>query len=231
MTTISIIIPAYNEAATIRQILAAVNGQRIEGAEFEIVVVDDGSTDDTAAILEQNPHLYTRLIRQPRNMGKGAAVMRGLAEATGDFVLFQDADLEYDPADYHRLLRPILNFSADLVMGSRLSAPEYTRVYYFWHKLGNRCITLLFNVLYNMTFTDIYCCYLVYRKSLVDAHGLTAMGWDQHAEILAKAVRHAKVAYEVPVSYHGRSYAEGKKIKAYHVFAVIWMIVRQRFAR
>lgn len=229
MTKVTVLIPAYNEEATIGRLLEAVNEQIVEGIEFEVVVVDDGSTDGTVDLLRENPHLYAKLIEQPRNQGKGAAVKAGLKEASGDYVLFQDADLEYDPADYAKLLLPVTRYSADVVMGSRLVAPQFTRVYYFWHKVGNRFITLLFNILYNMTFTDIYSCYLVYRRDLFDAEGLRSTGWAQHAEILAKAVKNAKVIYEVPVSYHGRSYEEGKKIKAYHVLAVIGMIFRQRF--
>ncbi len=229
MTKVTILIPAYNEEGTTQQILEMVNEQVVDGVDFEVVVVNDGSTDRTADILRENPHLYAKLINQPRNLGKGAAVKAGLLEASGDYVLFQDADLEYDPADYAKLLLPVTRYSADVVMGSRLVAPQFTRVYYFWHKAGNRFITLLFNILYNMTFTDIYSCYLVYRRDLVDPGSLRSTGWAQHAEILAKAVKKAKVIYEVPVSYHGRSYEEGKKIKAYHVLAVIGMIFRQRF--
>ncbi len=127
------------------------------------------------------------------------------------------------------MLPPVLSFDADIVMGGRLVAPQFTRVSYFWHKLGNRFITFVFNIFYNMTFTDIYCCYLLYRRPLLDQDGLVAEGWEQHAEILCRVVKKGGVAYEVPINYHGRSYAEGKKIKAHHVLAVLWMIVRRRF--
>lgn len=231
VVTISVIVPAYNESATIIDLLGIVNEQHVEGFKFEIIVIDDGSTDNTAALLKANPHLYSRLVCMERNGGKGAAVIAGLKVASGDYVLFQDADLEYDPKDYRVLLLPIAKFNADIIMGSRFIAPAYTRVHYFWHKLANHGITLLFNVLYNTTFTDIYTCYLVYRRSLVDPNKLRAFGWDQHAEILTKAVLNSTTIYETPITYHGRSYAEGKKIKWHHVFAVIMRIIRQRFAK
>ena len=229
MTTLTILVPAYNEEATIIQILERIAACPVDGVAYEVIVVDDGSRDRTVELLRARPELYARLIVQPRNGGKGAAVKAGLAEATGDYVLFQDADLEYDPADYARMLLPVSRFGADVVMGSRVVAPEFTRVYYFWHKVGNRFITLMFNVFFNMTFTDIYSCYLMFRRELVDPRALKSEGWEQHAEILARAVRKAEQVYEVPISYHGRSYAEGKKIKAYHVIAVILMILRMRF--
>jgi len=229
VTTVSVIVPAYNEEATITKVLEAVRAQRIEGIEFEIVVIDDGSTDGTLERLKANPGLYDQLVEQRPNQGKGAAVKAGLARATGEYVLFQDADLEYSPSDYGAMMLPVREFDADIVFGSRFLAPRYQRVHYFWHMVGNRFITLLFNVLYNTTFSDIYSCYLMYRRKLVDPNGLKSMGWDQHAEILATAVKSAEVNYEVPISYHGRSYAEGKKIRAHHVIGVILMIVKKRF--
>ena len=228
MKRVSIIIPAYNEEATILDLLRQVKAQSIPGVEFETIVIDDGSHDRTVALLERYPEFYSVLIKQPRNRGKGAAVREGLRRATGDYVLFQDADLEYSPSEYATLLYPVQQFDAEVVIGSRFMAPRYTRVAYFWHKLGNTMITLLFNVLFNTTFSDIYSCYLLYRRDLVDPEALRADGWDQHAEILATAAQRAKVLYEVPISYHGRSYEEGKKIRARHTIAVILMIIRRR---
>lgn len=230
MIKVSIIVPAYNEEKTIAQVLEKVRAQKVDGIDFEVVVVNDGSGDGTRQILDARPELYDQVIHQP-NGGKGAAVKAGLAAATGEFVLFQDADLEYDPADYARLLVPVLRFDADVVMGSRFVAPEYTRVYYFWHRIGNWAISFLFNVLNNTTFSDIYSCYLCYRRSLVEPQGLRTSGWEQQAEILSKAVAAGKVFYEVPISYHGRTYDEGKKIKAHHIIAVFAAIVRERFVR
>ncbi len=228
MTSVSIIMPAYNEEATIIEILEAVQAQKIDGVTFEVIVIDDGSKDNTIELLEARPELYRKLVKQPVNSGKGAAVKAGLAQATGDYILFQDADLEYDPVDYAKLLKPVERFEADLIMGSRFMAPEYTRVSYFWNKVGNRFITLIFNILNNTTFTDIYSCYLMYRRELVEPSMILSNGWEQHAEILSQAVRKARNIYEVPISYHGRTIDEGKKIRAHHAIGVIWMIIRKK---
>lgn len=224
---VSIIVPVFNEENTIAAILERVREQVIPGFELEVVVINDGSRDGTGAILSARPELYDHLITQ-ENQGKGAAVRNGLRQATGDYVLFQDADLEYDPADYGKLFVPLSRFGADIVMGSRFSAPQYTRVYYFWHKVGNALITLLFNVLNNVTFSDIYSCYLCYRRNLVDPDKLRTSGWEQQAEILTKAAAAGSVFYEVPISYHGRTYEEGKKIRARHIITVFWTIFRER---
>ena len=226
--TVSILIPAFNEEATIIRILKAVNAQVIEGIEFEILVIDDGSTDRTIERIEQNSNLYSKLIKRTLNGGKGAAVKDGLLQATGDYILFQDADLEYDPAEYTKLLDPVIKFDADIVMGSRLVASPCTRVSYFWHKVGNRIITFFFNILNNTTFTDIYSCYLLYRRDLVSAKDVATEGWEQHAEILSRAVAKASNMFEVPISYYGRTYSEGKKIKAHHAIFVIWTILIRR---
>jgi len=231
MTRVTVLVPAYNEEATILDILERVVAQKIDGIDIEVLVVDDGSTDRTVELLERNPRLYARLLKRPRNGGKGAAIKTGLREAHGDYVLFQDADLEYDPADYARLLMPVLKFGADIVMGSRLTASPCTRVSYFWHKIGNRLITLIFNVLNNTTFTDVYSCYLLYRRDLVAVDDIVADGWEQQAELLSRAVAKAESMYEVPISYFGRTYAEGKKIKAHHAIAVVWTIFIRRFFR
>tara|TARA_A100001037_G_scaffold278847_1_gene280099 strand:+ start:93 stop:815 length:723 start_codon:yes stop_codon:yes gene_type:complete len=230
-TTVTVLVPAYNERATIIELLERVNAQDVPGIALEIIVVDDGSTDDTVSLLEARPELYTRLVRLEHNRGKGGAVIAGLKVASGEFVLFQDADLEYDPVDYARLLAPVLSHQADIVMGSRLIAPELTRVHYFWNKVGNRLITLLFNVLHNTTFTDIYTCYLVFRRSLITPEELVSRGWGQQAELLSRAARRAEVIYEAPISYHGRTYAQGKKIRARHVIDVVVMMVRARLDR
>ena len=231
MITVSIIIPAYNEEATIIDLLACVAEQNVDGVEFEVIVIDDGSTDQTVEILEARPELYGKLIKQPVNGGKGAAVKAGLAEAMGDYILFQDADLEYDPADYSKILQPVLRFNADVVMGSRLVASPITRVSYFWHKIGNHLITFIFNIFNNTTFTDVYSCYLLYRRSMVNAGELKTEGWEQHAEILSKAVSRGKEFYEVPISYYGRTYDEGKKIRSHHAVVVIWTILKMRLLR
>jgi len=225
MVKLSVLVPAYNEQETILELLGLVRRQSIDGVEIEIIVIDDCSKDNTLALLKANPDLYDHLVEQPTNMGKGGAVKAGLAAATGDFILFQDADLEYDPDEYEKLLLPVLKHNADVVMGSRLMAPPYTRVHYFWHKVGNRFITLCFNIINNTTFTDIYSCYLLYRRSLLTADDLKTVGWEQHAEILTLATKRGTVFYEVPITYHGRTYEQGKKIRAHHIIAVIRTII------
>jgi glycosyltransferase involved in cell wall biosynthesis len=229
-TCVSIIVPAFNEEGGIISTLGEIRKHHVPGYRLEVVVVDDGSTDGTPALLQNYPDLYDKLITHSKNSGKGAAVISGLKVATGEYILFQDADLEYSPQEYADLFYPIQAFGAEIVMGSRFLAPKYTRVQYFSHKIGNRLITLLFNLLYNLTFTDIYTCYLMYRRDLIAADELVSRGWEQHAEILCRAVNRAKIIYEVPISYHGRSYEEGKKIRAHNILAVIFMIIRCRVA-
>ncbi len=225
---VSVIVPAYNEQATILHVLEKVNAQRLDGVTFEIIVADDGSTDETVEILQENGNLYSELIVLSQNSGKGAAVLEALNIASGEYILFQDADLEYDPSEYDKLLQPVLQLEADIVLGSRLIASPITRVSYFWHKVGNRFITFMFNILNNTTFTDVYSCYLLYRRNLVDPQKIKSKGWEQHAEILSLAVKGSRSIYEVPISYYGRSYEEGKKIRAHHAILVLWMIVKKR---
>jgi glycosyltransferase involved in cell wall biosynthesis len=226
---VSVIVPAYNEESTILQILREVRKQSVDGVEFEVIVVDDGSSDRTVALLDANPDLYDKLIKQPTNGGKGMAVLAGLRVATGQYILFQDADLEYSPSHYAALLHPVQHFGAQIVTGSRFLSAQYSRVQFFWHKLGNTAVTFIFNILFNTTFTDIYSCYLLYRRDLLNPDELISYGWEQHAEILCRVVQRARVIYEVPISYQGRDYGEGKKIKAYHVLPVLLMIGRRRF--
>ncbi len=222
MPSLSIIIPAYNEQASIIPLLKAIKTARSENpkARFEVIVVNDSSTDGTLSLLSSNNDLYDVLVSTPKNSGKGGAVLEGLSRATSDFVLFQDADLEYSPKDYPALLRPVLDLDADVVIGSRFAAPQLTRVHYFWNKVGNKTITTFFNVLNNTTFTDIYSCYLVYRRSLLDPMELRYKRWEQHGEILTLAVRRGARLFEVPISYFGRTYQEGKKIRGYHIFSI-----------
>ena len=228
MIIVSVLIPAYNEDATILKILRKVKAVTYTGVKFEVLVIDDGSNDRTIELLEANPDLFSQLIKMPQNGGKGAAVKAGLAAATGDYIIFQDADLEYDPADFTKMLYPVVEHQADVVMGSRFIAPQCMRVSYFWHKVGNYLITFIFNILNNTTFTDVYSCYLMFRRDLIYAENLRTYGWEQHAEILSIATQRGKVFYEVPISYHGRTYEDGKKIRAHHTIAVIWTIIKMR---
>ena len=231
MIKISIIIPAFNEEATIIPLLKSVHEEvvKIDDISFEIIVIDDCSIDNTNMLLEENQTLYNHLISLDRNLGKGGAVLKGLEKTTGDYILFQDADLEYSPTDYNLLIRPIIEFGADVVMGTRFSGSTFTRVHYFWHKVGNRSITFIFNLVNNTTFTDIYSCYLIYRKSLVPMEKILTKGWEQHAEILSLAVKNGNIFYEVPITYRGRSYEEGKKIRAHHTFKIVYTIIKKYF--
>ena len=225
---VTILIPIFNEENTIIEILNRVNSEKNNDTEMEIIVVDDCSTDNSKNLLNENRDLFSKLVELDKNLGKGGAVREGLKHATGEYVLFQDGDLEYSPKDYGKIFRMLHEFKADVVIGSRFLSPEYTRVHYFFHKLGNRFITGLFNFIYNTTFTDIYSCYLCFRKELVDPLKLKSNGWSQQAEILATSVNKSKIFYEVPISYSGRTFEEGKKIKARHTFSVIYMIIKKR---
>ena len=231
MIKLSIIVPAYNEENTIIKILEKVAYAEIEGVNKEVIVIDDCSTDETLNLLEENKNLYDELIKLPKNSGKGEAVKKGLLKASGQYVLFQDADLEYDPKDYKKLLEPVLLFDADLVIGSRLSASQLTRVYYFWHKVGNKFITFLFNIMNNTTFTDIYSCYIIFKADLINPNNLLTSGWEQHAEILSTVVSKSSSFYEVPVNYYGRTYEEGKKIRPHNAIKVLLIIILKRIFR
>ena len=231
MIKLSIIVPAYNEENSIIKILEKVSEAEIEGVNKEVIVIDDCSTDETLNLLEKNKNLYDELIKLPRNSGKGEAVKKGLMKASGQYVLFQDADLEYDPKDYKKLLEPVLLLNADLVIGSRFLASQLTRVYYFWHKVGNKFITLLFNILNNTTFTDIYSCYIVFKADLINPNNLLTSGWEQHAEILSTIVSKSCSFYEVPINYYGRTYKEGKKIRPHNAINVLLTILLKRIFR
>ena len=225
---VTILIPIFNEENTIINLLKRVNNQKNGLADLEIIIVDDCSTDNSKKLLKENPELYSQLIELGKNLGKGGAVREGLKHSEGDYILFQDGDLEYNPNDYQKIFRMIKKFNADVVIGSRFLSPEYTRIHYYFHRVGNKFITFLFNLLYNTTFTDIYSCYLCFRKDLVDPNKLRSDSWSQQAEILATAVKKSNVYYEVPISYSGRTYEDGKKIKARHTFSVVCMIFKKK---
>ena len=229
MTKISILIPVYNEEKTIIPILEKVKSEQVDKFDFEIIVINDGSTDSSLNLLKKHPELYSKLISLAKNSGKGAAVKAGLKKATGEFVLFQDADLEYDPKDYEKLLLPVKDLGVDIVMGSRIMTPPITKFHYNWNKKGNQFISSLFNFFNNTSFSDIYSCYILYRRSLIDPIKLRTDGWEQQAEILSKIVKKTSKISEVPVSYYGRTYHEGKKIRPYHTIKIVFTIIRERF--
>ena len=228
---ISVIIPVYNEQDTIMPILKKVNEQKINDVEFEIIVINDGSTDNSLKILEEHSSLFHKLINLEKNSGKGAAVREGLKLATGDYILFQDADMEYDPSEYTKLLEPIIKQNADIVIGSRLMTSSLTRSGgYSKNRIGNNFITWLFNLLNHTTFTDIYSGYLIFRRSNIVPNKLRTDGWEQQAEILSKIVKNSTKIYDVPIAYYGRSYEEGKKIKPKDVFNIIFTIIGEKIS-
>ena len=208
---LSVVMPAYDEAATIEQIL----GRVLESPWVaEVVVVDDGSRDNTVELVEKVAALddRVRLFRQPANAGKGAALRRGFAEATADVVVVQDADLEYDPAEYGDLLGPIVDGRADVVFGSRFLAGRPHRVLYFWHSVGNRFLTTLSNMITNLNLTDMETCYKAFRREVIQSITIEEDRFGFEPEITAKVAAGGHVIYEVGISYSGRTYDDGKKI-------------------
>ena len=226
---LSILIPVYNEQKTLLNILERINESKIENFDFETILINDGSDDNTFNVIKENSHLYDKVINLDKNRGKGYAVKSGLKIATGDYVIFQDADLEYDPKEFIKFTNLINKFSVDVIIGSRFNYSDYIRSHNIANKFGNYILTLFFNLLYNTTFTDIYSCYLAFRRDILDVDKLKTDGFEQHAEILCKIVKKSDKFYEVPINYNGRSAKEGKKIKFYHFFTVIYRILIERF--
>jgi glycosyltransferase involved in cell wall biosynthesis len=221
---ISIIIPVFNEADTIREILCRVRSSPIEK---EIVVVDDGSTDGTRERLAEETDPGTHIVLHQVNQGKGMAIRTGLRHAHGDYILIQDADLEYDPADYELLLRPILRGKATVVYGSRFLGEHKAML--FWHSVGNRLLTLVTNVLYDSTLTDMETCYKLIPTALIRAIPLRARRFEFEPEITAKILKRGHRIYEVPISYAGREPYEGKKISWRDGFPALYSLIKYRF--
>ena len=222
---LNILIPVYNEEKTILEVLSKLNNVCKFISKKSIIVINDGSTDNTYELLKKNKKLYSKLITSTINKGKGNAIILGLNEVSSGYILIQDADLEYDPIEIPRLWEIVNSNDIDLLLTTRLSGSTLTRVHYFWHKLGNRTITLMFNLINNTTFTDIYSGYIIFKRELIDTKKLKFYGWGQQAEILTYLKKRSKKLYETPISYKGRTYEEGKKINIHAMTPVIIAII------
>jgi glycosyltransferase involved in cell wall biosynthesis len=226
--TLSVVVPCYNEQATLARCVERLLDIRDERLALEIIIVDDGSRDDSVAIAKAlaSTHAEVRLTRHRENSGKGAALRTGFAEASGDFVAVQDADLEYEPQDLKRLIEPLRDGVADVVFGSRFLSQGPHRVLYFWHRLGNAFLTLVSNVFTDLNLTDMETCYKVFRREIIQAVDIKENRFGVEPEIVAK-VAHMRVRiYEMGIAYHGRTYAEGKKIGTRDGFRALYAILR-----
>lgn len=224
---LSIIIPAFNEKKTIRDILRRVRAVDLPGIEKEIIVVDDASTDGTREILEQERANGILLVAHETNKGKGAALKTGFRQASGDYILVQDADLEYDPQDYYKLLKPILDGKAEVVYGSRFTGEH--RNMFFHHWIGNQLLTLVTNILYNTTLSDMETGYKIWKAGIIKGIKLKANRFEFEPEVTAKVLKKKIRIYEVPISYAGREYHEGKKITWKDGFTALWTLIKYRF--
>jgi glycosyltransferase involved in cell wall biosynthesis len=230
--TLSILIPVFNEEKTLVTVLEMVSRADTAGLTKEIVIVDDGSTDGTRDILAQldASQYNARIYYHEKNKGKGAALRTAQEHASGDVILIQDADLEYDPREYAELLRPILEGRADVVYGSRLCGGKVTRAFKIWHLFGNKFLSLITNVLYNATLTDMETCYKVFRADIFKKVKIRCDRFDFEPEITAKVLKQGVRLYELPISYYGRDYAEGKKITWKDGIWAVAALVRFRFS-
>jgi glycosyltransferase involved in cell wall biosynthesis len=225
---LSVVIPVYNEATTIREIVERVRSVSIDK---EIIVVDDFSTDGTRDVLAQvaRQHPEVTALYHERNFGKGRALRTGFEAARGDYVIVQDADLEYDPEDYAKLVRPLDRGLADAVYGSRFLSTEEHRVLYFWHSMGNRVLTLLSNMVTDLNLTDMETCYKVFRRELIQSIPLEEDRFGFEPEVTCKLAKAGARIYEVGIAYHGRTYEEGKKIGMKDGFRALWCIAKYSF--
>ena len=227
---LSVVIPCYNEKNTIHKIVRAVKESGTK--DLEIIIVDDYSTDGTRDILENEiKPLVDKIIYHEKNKGKGAALRAGFSEVTGDLVIVQDADLEYDPREYCLLMQPILEGKADVVYGSRFMGSGPHRAVYFWHMVGNKFLTMLSNMLSNINLTDMETCYKMFKKDVIKSINIEEDRFGFEPEITAKIAKKDYIIYEVGISYYGRSYKEGKKIGAKDGFRAIYSIIKYNLFR
>ena len=228
MKKLSVVIPVFNEKNTILEILKRVDEVRLPDLEKEVIIVDDGSTDGTRELLQQIQKSSVKLFLQPHNRGKGAAVRRGFGEATGDFIIVQDADLEYDPKEYPLLLETLVDGRADAVFGSRFIGHRPHRVLLFWHYVGNKIITTFSNMFTGLNLTDIESCYKAFTRTGLDAirEELTSNRFGIEPELAARVAKKKLRVYEVGISYSGRTYAEGKKVGWRDGISALWCIIR-----
>jgi glycosyltransferase involved in cell wall biosynthesis len=222
---LSVVTPIYDERATLREVVARILSVPLK---IELICIDDGSRDGSRELLAalQTEHPQIKVLLQPRNMGKGAALRRGIQEATGDFVLIQDADLEYDPKDYPLLLEPLIQGKADVVYGSRFMGGAPHRVLYFWHFVGNWALTLLSNCLTNINLSDMETCYKVFRREVIQAIPLEENRFGFEPEVTVKVAKRRLRVYEVGISYQGRTYEEGKKIGWRDGVRALWVLLK-----
>jgi len=225
---LSVVIPVYNEQATIREIYESVKAVAIEK---EIILIDDGSSDGSREILLGLADDSTRIVLHDRNMGKGAALRSGLRHVTGDIVIIQDADLEYDPAQFPKLIKPILEGKADVVYGSRFVTGDYRRVLFFWHMVGNKLLTLLSNLFTNLNLSDMETCYKVFRRDVLDRITIEEDRFGFEPEITTRVAKLKLRIYEMGISYSGRTYSEGKKIGWKDGISAIRCIIKYNLLR